>query len=320
MTTTLYAAASCRFLVVTFVSETGDFETFFSNIQEVAAGRPTASYKVGVGLFQFLRPFRDDSSWSDGSCAGYQESMLQQISDTSFETARFFGVIAIVFSFIIVIWELLMIFVEFNPLQIILFCFSAAMGTLCCGMTFMVTKAALCDGIFLESQCKLDEGGLVMMAGSLLWFATLVLSAVFLRPPKNESGTRMTKAERDKIAAELEQRGSLNGKWQASDTPETRNAYSLESSVLDDDDESGRRRSRELRATLPNSRQRSIESFGRSVTSSQSTGERYARLKPRSRKQDSSGKRTIARDSIIIDDVSHPDSMEVFLSNSPGRT
>jgi hypothetical protein len=315
MTTTLYAAASCRFLVVTFVSETGDFETFFTNIQEAASGRATTTHKVGIGLFQFLRPFRQDSHWSDGSCAGYQETMLQEMSDTPFETARFFAVIAIVLSFIIVIWELCMIFVEFNRLQITIFCFIAMMGTLCCGMTFMVMKSAICNTVFLESECEVDEGGLVMVAGSLLWFATMVLSAAFLRPSE-ASSSPLSPSEKAKGAAELEPQTSRKKKSWLSNTPETRNGYSQESvGSDDDDDESGRRRRRELQATIPNSR--SMDSSSIASSHSGDDQSRYSRFRPFHRKRDASGKQGTVKHNFIIDDQSHPDSMEVFISESP---
>ncbi|GAX20887.1 hypothetical protein FisN_7Hh208 [Fistulifera solaris] len=314
MTTTLYAAASCRFLVVTFVSETGDFETFFTNIQEAASGRPTATHKVGIGLFQFLRPFRQDSHWSDGSCAGYQETMLQEMSDTPFETARFFAVIAIVLSFILVIWELLMIFVEFNRLQISIFCFIAMLGTLCCGMTFMMMKSAICNTVFLESECEVDEGGLVMVAGSLLWFATMVLSAAFLRPSEVLSSP-LSPSEKTKISAELEP--SRKKKSWLFNTPETRNGYSPESvgSDDDDDDESGRRRRKELQATIPNSR--SMDSSSVASSHSGDDSSRYSRFRSFRQKREASGKRGKAKHDVIIDDKSHPDSMEVFISDSP---
>ncbi|GAX16491.1 hypothetical protein FisN_7Lh208 [Fistulifera solaris] len=317
MTTTLYAAASCRFLVVTFVSETGNFETFFTNIQEAAAGRPTATHKVGIGLFQFLRPFRQDSHWSDGSCAGYQETMLQEMSDTPFETARFFAVIAIVLSFLLLIWELLMIFVEFNRLQITIFCFIAMMGTLCCGMTFMVMKSAICNSVFLENKCEVDEGGLVMVAGSLLWFATMVLSAAFLRPSE-ASSSPLSRSEKAKIAAELEPQTTRQKKSWLSNTLETRNGYSVESvgsNDDDDDDESGRRRRRELQATIPNS----VSMDSSSIASSHSGDDqsRFSRFRSFHRKRDASGKQGTVKHNLIIDDQSHPDSMEVFISESP---
>lgn len=328
MTATLYAAASCRFLVVTFRSETGDFEDFFSNLQNAEAGRPTAEYKAGVGLFQWLRPFSKESLWSDGSCAGYQESMLQQISDTMFETARFFGVLAIVFSFVIVIGTLQMFCLEFNRLQIILFCFIAMMGTFCCGMTFMLTKSALCDGLFLESQCELDEGGLVMIAGALLWLATFVLSAVFMRPSNSDTAPRLSKSERSKIAAEIERQERLKKKGRTSSTPDTNKAYSFDSSMSDD--ESRIRRVRDRRASSPESRMRSpsssrarsTELSSRSFSSTQLPEYqlRFANLKPHTWKRDSSKSNRITKDNIIIDDVSQPDSMEVYISNRLDHT
>lgn len=309
MTTTFYAISSCRFLVVTFRSETGDFEDFFVNIQQAVAGRPRMSYKAGIGLFQWLRPRQDEGLWSDGSCVGYQESMLQQVSEINFEMARFFSVISMIFSFITVIGILKMLCIEFNRLQTIGFRIIAMMGTFCSGMTFMLSRSALCNSIFLQSKCELDEGGLVMIAGVLLWFATFVGSVVFLRSSFSDAIPQLAKSEMVKIASDIELQDTQTEAARVLSTMESRNTSSAS-------DEEGNHRVLPEEESRPSSPSNSLED----IDVSREQKSRFTHLKILKDKQVPSNSKRISREDITIDDISHPDSMEVYLSSHLSHT
>jgi hypothetical protein len=186
LSTTTYAVASCRMLVVTFTSMQGGFEQTFSDFND-RDGTTTERYKVGAGLFQWLHPFDntangDSGSWSDGYCVGYQTTMLNSISDTAFETARGFSVFAVLLACIVTAWSLLMSCITWNRIQIRLLNVCLAMGAICTGLTFILKKAAICQTAFQDRTCSIDQGGLMLVAAVILWMAAFFISIIFLKP------------------------------------------------------------------------------------------------------------------------------------------
>ncbi|KAI2512479.1 hypothetical protein MHU86_1932 [Fragilaria crotonensis] len=99
---TSYAFASCRFVVVSFVSTQKDFE-YAMGVGDPNGGDTTRTFRIAAGLF----------TWSDqGQCMGYRQTMLDEMSQSSagaiFEAVRIMSILAILFSITMVSWILLM--------------------------------------------------------------------------------------------------------------------------------------------------------------------------------------------------------------------
>ena len=193
LSTTTYAVASCRMMVVTFTSTQGGFEETFSDRND-RQGETAARYKVGAGLFQWLRPFDasdangdGNGDWSDGYCVGYQSTMLTALSDTPFETARGFAVFAVLLSVIVTLWSLLSACIMWNRIQIRLLNACLLAGAVCTGLTFLLKKAAICQTAFQDRECSIDQGGLMLVAAVILWLAAFVISVIFVKPDEVES-------------------------------------------------------------------------------------------------------------------------------------
>lgn len=161
VTATMYGVGSCRFLAVTFSSETGGFEEYFNNLRAQQSGQNVIRYKAGIGLFQWLRPFRAlGEDWSEGSCAGYQESMRNEISNGFFEAARLFAVLAIIMAWVLFFWAMGMLCLRFNRIQTIAFAVCAGLGTIFASLTFLLLQSPLCQQTFVTRECTVDEGDL----------------------------------------------------------------------------------------------------------------------------------------------------------------
>jgi hypothetical protein len=322
LTATMYAITSCRFFVVSFTSETGGFEEYFSNSQSAGAGRSVVLYKTGIGLFQWLRPFDLDGEWSNGSCAGYQDLMRDQVSDALFETARVFASLAVIASCFLFLWSIALTCFENNQLQIILFCVCSFAGTVCSGMTFLLARSSLCHEQFATRECTLDEGGLVMIAGTILWLASFVLSVMFMRPSPYEpddleNNRPLTAEESDKLAYELAKqraRAKKHGaraKKQHAGTPDTHQSYSFDSPV------SGRSPQQEESASRPRA---SVPGRVRTTQLRQSaappppSSTNRPRLSPDPRER-----RIKQKPSLTVDDVTAKNEMEVYIKKRLDR-
>jgi len=205
---TTYSVSSCRLVVLSFISDTGNFEqsfsrnpTFFENFSE---------HKVSLGLFQWLRPNGSDAEWDDGACIGYQESMLDAFSELNFEIARGFGSLAVLLSVLTVLWAAVNSCIAWNLWQIIILSALLLSGTVAACMTFIFLQSDICNSTFPESSCRLDEGGLILVAGAILWCAGFLITVLFIRPldrAVDENGlTELDKVRAREMAAAKEKR------------------------------------------------------------------------------------------------------------------
>jgi hypothetical protein len=152
----MYATISCRFVVVTFTSDTGGLEEYFGSNRGGTAGE-FLTYKAAVGLYQWLRP-TDAYDWSQGSCTGYQETMLASVTDSYFDLSRSFAVFAVMLAVFQALWMFLTACLSMNRIQCFLFCILSFAGTLSTAMTFLFHKSALCQTEFNSRECAVDEG------------------------------------------------------------------------------------------------------------------------------------------------------------------
>jgi hypothetical protein len=152
----MYATISCRFVVITFTSDTGGLEEYFGANRGGTAGE-FLTYKAAVGLYQWLRP-TDAYDWSQGSCTGYQETMLASVTDSYFDLSRSFAVFAVMLAVFQALWMFLTACLSMNRIQCFLFCILSFAGTLSTAMTFLFHKSALCQTEFTTRECTVDEG------------------------------------------------------------------------------------------------------------------------------------------------------------------
>ena len=217
-TATAYAVVSCRFLNVAFRSDTGDFEQYFLNQQaaEYSGRTGETTYRTGIGLFKWLRPVDSlGADWTNGQCAGYSESMLQQMANPMFDAARVFGVLAALMAFVVLLWSIGTSCLALNRIQIVLFSICCCLGTVSSPLTFLFTKSSLCETLFLTRECSIDEGALVMIVGSILWLITSVISVLYMRETElstakasfgddgDNDDERLTPEQQGKLAGEL---------------------------------------------------------------------------------------------------------------------
>lgn len=164
LATTMYATASCRFVVITFTSNAGGLEEYYGGTRRGGTEGENVTYKATVGLFQWLRP-TDPYDWSQGSCAGYQETMLARISDTAFDVSRSFAIFAVMIALFQTCWIFLTACLSMNRIQGYLFCLLSFIGTLSTAMTFLFHKSAICQSEFSSRDCAVDEGVSNTIAG-----------------------------------------------------------------------------------------------------------------------------------------------------------
>jgi len=269
-------------MVVTFTSDRGNFEEYFS-IYDSQLNAEEANYKVGVGLFQWLRP-SDVDDWSEGACTGYQQSVLEEVSDTMFETARGFGVFAVLLSFGVFIWCFFTACLSLNRFQIYIMRAIILLGTLCSGLTFLFTRSSLCTEAFLDRECQLDEGGLIMIAAVILWFVSFILSAVFFKRVDYQVGGTVT-SEEDQDKARL-----------AGQIAASRKARKDEL-----------QRQKELSSTPETQKSSASSSPGTRQSDSFDSYDSFARSQARQSRRSQENK-------IFVDDVSMNDELEVYVS------
>lgn len=183
---TMYGVASCRFLLLEFESTTGDFEAYFS-LSQRSEDETIITYKTAVGLYQWLRPTTVSSSssssnWDDGTCAGFQETMRMELTDVYFDAARSFGVFAVLLAMLMTIWIFGLACLEMNRIQLWLFCALALVCAVSSGLTFLLFRSSLCTTEFISRSCSIDEGGLIMIAATILWMVIFGTVAYFAVP------------------------------------------------------------------------------------------------------------------------------------------
>lgn len=171
---TTYAVISCRFAVVQFTSINNGFEDAFSP-------RPVESsfltqYRAAIGLFHWLRPISFDVAFTQGSCVGYQDSMLNAISEPFFDVARGSAVFGFLLNGLAFFWVWSTACIEYRNIPALLLFLVCLSGSIATGLTFLLPfRSELCQGGILDSAvCQIDQAGLVMSAASLFGMVSAV--------------------------------------------------------------------------------------------------------------------------------------------------
>lgn len=352
-----YAVASCRMLILSFTSSEGCFQEALSLYGDTSAAPDNANTttnnaptqcQASIGLYQWLQPASSDD-FKSGNCVGYEQTMLSILSDQSFEAARTFGVFSVLLSFVIFFWSLLLACIQLNRCQIWIFRCLCFFGTLSTGLTFLIQQSTICQSLFETESCKLDQGGLTMIAAFLFWFISFFIAQLWLSPDTFLNTPMFDvedQFEQDKLKAQL---AGTRARVRR-EAREARRQEQMGSVVQEQDAVAASvagHSSTNRAAPTPNSRL-SLPMFGRAKTpsndrrhlsepplrSSQKVSARpssttggttrrgttrrggTARTGPRRSNSDSSLQASLSRERVTVDDVSRSDQLEVYFSPS----
>lgn len=248
MGATIYGVSSCTFVSITFQSDVGDFENYFLSTDVGSTNNNNrAAYKVGAGLFQWLRPnsnfnytqlytspdvsdtLNDTISmpadamknWNDGSCVGYSQMILTAIAQSNnssfFNMARAFGIASVLVSVLMTIWSFLSACMDWNQIQIFLLSGLNFSGALFTGLTYLFHRSSLCTSLFIEPSCQIENGGLVMIGATILWLVTFLVSVIFVRSSSGAVGssTQNSSSNHKNRGYESDTVEKQNAKWKA---------------------------------------------------------------------------------------------------------
>mmetsp|Transcript_32789 Transcript_32789/g.49423 ORF Transcript_32789/g.49423 Transcript_32789/m.49423 type:complete len:321 (-) Transcript_32789:179-1141(-) len=178
---TLYAVASCRFVFISFLSRWGDIAEVLG-IEAEEGGDEYMEYKVSSGLYSWLTS-EDARRFDPNSCTGFNQRMLRGLKEPFFDAARLIGVVAVLLSFMMVVWAFLLSSLSVGKVEIILMkmCFLILAALL--GSTFLILMSSLCNDVGDDTACTIDEGGLVGIAAVILWFVCFLITCFFIKPP-----------------------------------------------------------------------------------------------------------------------------------------
>jgi hypothetical protein len=184
----MWGVSSCRYLYVDFRSDRGDFGEFY---KDPTANGEAVTYRAGAGLFTWLVPF-ESSDWSEGQCAGYNQLQQEVFGDTIFQVSQVFAVLSVVGGVSMTAWTLFLSCFSLRKLQI--WAMSLGFFLLSCFVAFslLIFQSALCQDLVsyqnpsYTSKCTLDQGGLIAIAGSILWFVAFLICVVYIKSPEND--------------------------------------------------------------------------------------------------------------------------------------
>lgn len=199
LSATMWGMSSCRMFYIDYTTDRGDFSDFYRD--PTADGDPVLQ-RVGAGLFSWLVPSSEDRNgdskldWTDGQCAGFSESQRNFFSDTIFEVARIFAVLAVLGGMGVLLGIFLLSCVSMKRFQIWLL--STVLGFIVVSvcLTFLVFKAKLCTDLVsyqdesFGTTCTIDQGGLVVISAAIFWAVAFMISVVYIKDPKRDLGIR----------------------------------------------------------------------------------------------------------------------------------
>lgn len=146
-------------------------------------GDVTRNFQTAAGLFSYLE---------QGQCVGYRQTMLEELTQNSgsnklFEAVRIMGVLAILLGMTMVFWTLFMTTLSMRRWELWAQRCAFFALSLLVGLSLpLMLESSLCSedaGDRSDVSCSLDQGGLVAIAATILWFVGLLISSVFVRMP-----------------------------------------------------------------------------------------------------------------------------------------
>jgi hypothetical protein len=173
---------------IDFTTDRGDFSDLH---RDPTADGEAVSQRVGAGLFSWLVPNSADN-WNDGQCAGYSQLQREHFSDTVFEASRIFAVLAVLGGMGVTLWVLFLSCVSLGRLQIWMMSTILGFITIFTPLTFLIFSSTLCTDLTsnqdasYETDCTIDQGGLVVIAATLFWAVAFLISVVYVKTKEKD--------------------------------------------------------------------------------------------------------------------------------------
>lgn len=206
----IYSIGSCNFVAITFDSK-WSFDQMF-NVHQDQDDFPDIfiqKFTVAAGLFGWLEPI-DTDYYTRGHCTGYSETMRENIADGLFEASRVIAVLVVIHGLALFIWTLLMSCIPLNMFQLWMQRIMFLVLTILMSSLYLIKKSELCHGVGMHSECKLGEGGIIGIAGSIMWFVAFLSHAVFMKQysvdDHQSKPSSLTAVDREQITAKWERR------------------------------------------------------------------------------------------------------------------
>jgi hypothetical protein len=175
-------------MFVDFTTDRGDFSDFH---RDPTADGEAVTQRVGAGLFSWLVPNSVDN-WNDGQCAGYSELQREHFSDKVFEASRIFSVLAVLGGMGVTVWVLFLSCISLGRFQIWMMSTILGFLTIFTVLTFLIFLSTLCTDLTsyqdasYETDCTIDQGGLVVIAATLFWAVAFLISVVYIKTPEKD--------------------------------------------------------------------------------------------------------------------------------------
>lgn len=187
---TIYSAASCRFVLVSFLSERGNFDTLFST---QGAGDGFVPFQTGAGLYSWLDP---GDSRDQGTCIGYKRSALNVIADPTFEAVRCLSVIAIILGLGVFVWIFSLACLSLGHKQVYLLAACQLLLVILVSLTFLILQSDLCEKVGQNTTCAIDEGAMVAIAAAIAWSCGFLITVFFMKSPEKQRQEREEEIQR----------------------------------------------------------------------------------------------------------------------------
>mmetsp|Transcript_26257 Transcript_26257/g.62394 ORF Transcript_26257/g.62394 Transcript_26257/m.62394 type:complete len:315 (+) Transcript_26257:264-1208(+) len=195
LSASMWGIASCRFMFVDYETDRGvstEINGFNFFLDPTADLNEPVEQRVGAGLFSWLFPNEDATTWSDGRCAGYNQSQREHFGDEIFEVSRIFAVLTVLSGMGMTLWIVFLLCISLNRIQIWLMRFVLGLLPVFSGLTFIIFYSTLCTDLVsyqdetYETNCTIDQGGLVVIAGAIFWTIAFLISLVYIKPPESD--------------------------------------------------------------------------------------------------------------------------------------
>ena len=193
LASSMWGVASCRFMFVDYETDRGvntEINGFNFFLDPTADLAEPVQQRVGAGLFSWLFPNEDATTWSDGRCVGYNQSQREHFGDEIFEVSRIFAVLTVLSGMGMTLWILFLLCLSLNRIQIWLMRFVLGILPVFSGLTFIIFYSDLCTDLVsyqdetYETNCTIDQGGLVVIAGAIFWTIAFLISLIYIKPPE----------------------------------------------------------------------------------------------------------------------------------------
>lgn len=199
---TVLSATSCQFVLVTYLSERGNFDSLFTS---QGAGDSFEPFQTGAGLFSWLDP-GDSNDWAEGTCKGYTQSIFDVIADPIFEAARVMSILSILIGLGVSAWILTLACISLGPKQVDLLAACQLLLTVMVSLTFLLMQSDLCSQVGQATSCQIQGGAMLAICAAISWFIGFLFTMCQMTSPEEERQLREEEIQRRAEALAMKSR------------------------------------------------------------------------------------------------------------------